>query len=97
MQNSSRINKMVKYANFVGAAVNKLKICSFDGALFTKRNITTFVTMSEILMKEDCFGAYHHNISPTILSFIPGKRMLSVEHPPPHLALQYVCTLSCLY
>ncbi len=46
----SRMNKMLKYANFIEADANTWRVDSYDGAWNTKHNNTNFVTISQVLM-----------------------------------------------
>ncbi len=51
VQSTSRINNMFKSANSVGNGASNVRTGSYDGAWCTEFNGTTFVTVSQILMK----------------------------------------------
>ena len=62
VQASSRIDGMPKQGNFVEIDVSMVKLDSYDGALYTKHNGSTYVTKSQILMKVGDFFVLQTNI-----------------------------------
>ncbi len=56
------LSNMVTWANSVGNSARNVRIGSYDGACYTECNGTTFVTVSQILMKWGRFFIRHDNI-----------------------------------
>ena len=62
VQASSRINNMLRQANFYKNLNSELKLGSYDGTWCAKRNGATFATIPQILIEQGNFSICHVDI-----------------------------------
>ncbi len=63
----SRINNMLKWAKIIETGASSVELGSYDRALYTEYNGTTYITISWILMEWDEYFVHKDNIWQTLV------------------------------